>query len=179
MFIGPGGDYRMSGFTGRRASGASEQSGAEVLILTWEQSSAMLPLVSRIAEDILSYQQQLSVLYAEREKLDQARRQLAWPQRSRRYQVNEEIAATENSLRDVLTELDFLGLTLLDSVVGTVGFPTRVNDRKAFFSWKPGENSLAHWSYAGEISRRPIPQDWIKESSTETTPARTRRNVRN
>jgi hypothetical protein len=168
----------MSGFTGRRASGASEQSGAEEAIFTWGKSNAMLPLVSRIAEDILSQQEKLSALYAEREKLDRTRHQLAWPQRARRYQVSEEITTTENSLREVLTELDVLGLTLLDSIDGLVGFPTRVNDRRAFFSWKPGEEALSHWCYAGDRSRRPIPHEWTLEDAIEEVPEKTRRKSR-
>ena len=165
----------MSGFTGRRASGASEQSGAEEVIFTWGNSNAMLPLVSRIAGDILTSQETLSALYREREKLDRTRHQLAWPQRARRYQVNEEIATIENSLREVLTELDALGLTLLDSIDGLVGFPTRVNDRRAFFSWKPGEEALGHWCYAGDRSRRPIPPEWTQEDAIEEVPEKTRR----
>jgi hypothetical protein len=153
----------MSGFTGRRASGASEQSGAEDLILTWSNSNAMLPLVGRIATDILAHQEQLTVLYTERDTLDRNRQTLAWPERSRRYQVNEEIARVEGELRAVLVELDGLGLTLLNPVEGLIGFPTRVNDRKAFFCWKPGDPQLTFWTYAGEMSRRPIPEDWTQE----------------
>lgn len=165
----------MSGFTGRRASGAPEQSGAEERVLTWGHSSAMLPLVARIARDILGHQELLSRLYSERDHLDRHRHGLSWPERSRRYQVNEEIAGIETSLRDVLTELDGLGLTLLDPAEGLVGFPTLVNDRRAYFSWKPGEERLGFWCYAGDLHRRSIPSEWTLEATAEPSRSRSRR----
>jgi len=161
----------MSGFTGRRASGASEQSGAEERVLTWGTSNAMLPLVAHIARDVLGHQERLAALYAEREQLDRTRHSLGWPERSRRYQVAEEVARVETSLRDVLRELDALGLTLLDPEQGLVGFPTMVNDRRAYFNWKPGEERLGFWCYAADLHRRPIPAEWTQEEIVEK-PAR-------
>ena len=35
------------------------------------------------------------------------------------------------------TELEALGLALIDPDLCQVGFPTMVNNRKAFFSWRP------------------------------------------
>src|SRR5262245_21725966 len=127
----------MNGFTENRASGASERPGANDRVLTWEASRAMFPLVSRIAQDVAQRHQLLATLHPEQERLERSRRTLDWPRRRRRYELQEEIAAAEADLRHARAELEALGLALLDPATGLVGFPTLVNDRRAFFSWKP------------------------------------------
>lgn len=152
----------MSGFTENRASGASERSGSPGAVLTWHASRAMLPLVSQIARDIRTHHQRLRQLRPELAQLDQNRRLLTWPQRARRYQLEDEIARAEADLRAVLAELDSLGVALLDEAAGLVGFPTLVNERRAYFSWQPDEDGLAWWNYAGDRLRRPVPEEWTE-----------------
>ena len=62
-----------------------------------------------------------------------------------------------------LAELQELGVELLDPAVGRVGFPTVVNDRPAFFSWRLGEEVLEHWHFVGETIRRAIPTAWTAD----------------
>lgn len=152
----------MSGFIENRASGASEQSGSPDRILTWQACKAMLPLVSRVAHDLAASNDRLRGLYAELAHLEKHRRTLDWPQRHRRYQLEDEIAAAESEARVLGGELETLGVALLDGSCGLVGFPTRVNDRPAFFSWMPGEGELNYWNYAGDHLRRPVPDDWTQ-----------------
>src|SRR5207249_1250111 len=104
----------MNGFTENRAPGSSERPGPNDLVLSWGASVAMLPLVGRVAVDIVRYHDQLTRLQPERARLERARRMLAWPERSRRYQLQEEMTAVENDLRDALAELEVLGVVLLD-----------------------------------------------------------------
>jgi len=59
--------------------------------------------------------------------------------------------------------MQVLGLTLLDAEIGRVGFPTLVNDRRAYFSWRPGEEGLHSWHFAEESMCRPIPSAWRNE----------------
>ncbi len=151
----------MNGSTGNMASGAPEQRGEIILSLSTVQR--MLPLVQRIVEDILLHQKALERLGPEQENLDRQRRQLAWPERQRRYQLREDAAGVERGLQEALHELAGLGVALLDFELGRVGFPTRVNDRPAFFSWKPGEDGLRFWHFAEETDFRPIPAAWMKE----------------
>jgi hypothetical protein len=105
--------------------------------------------------------------------LDRNRRELAWPGRSRRYQLEEEIASNEAEMRATVAELDALGVVVLDPALGLVGFPTLVNDRRAFFSWLPGEDTLLFWNYADDLTRRPIPENWT-EPPRERTPRKSR-----
>ena len=152
----------MNGFTENRAPGASERPGRDERVLTWGASRAMLPLVGRIAADIVRHHDRLARLRPEQETLEERRRTLAWPERARRYQLQEEIASAEAELRKAVTELEALGVVLLDPATGLVGFPTIVNDRRAFFSWQPGEEGLHFWNYAGDRVRRQVPEAWTR-----------------
>jgi hypothetical protein len=152
----------MSGFTEPRASGASERSDRQGVVFAWSACVARLPLVRRIAQDVIEAHEQLSRLRPEVDRLDRQRRTLAWPERSRRYQLQEEIASWKRTLAEFQAELEQLGLTLLDGPAGTIGFPTIVNDRRAYFSWEPGEEEIAFWNYQGESVRNPIPAHWTK-----------------
>ena len=53
-------------------------------------------------------------------------------------------------------------MALLHGPTGLVGFPTVVNDRPAYFSWRPGEAKLAYWNYADDLLRRPVPEAWMR-----------------
>jgi hypothetical protein len=152
----------MNGFTENRASDAPEKAGKNDAVMTLGTARAMLPLVGRIAADVVRHRNRLDVLQPERDRLDRERHSLAWPQRQRRYQLQEEITAIETELRKALAELEGLGVILLYPVAGLVGFPTIVNNRRAFFSWKPGEEGLNFWQFAGDDVRRPVPASWTK-----------------
>src|SRR5438270_2354897 len=122
----------------------------------------MLPLVGRIAVDVRRLYGELARMVPERDRLERERRTLAWPERARRYELQEELATTEKDFADAKAELEVVGVALLDPAVGLVGFPTVVNDRPAFFSWRPDEEGLNYWSFAGDTARRPVPVDWTK-----------------
>ena len=129
----------------------------------------MLPLVQRIVDDILTDRKDLARLQPEQDRLDEQRRDLRWPERQRRYQVREEINALQRHLHEAVGELHGLSLTLLDADAGRVGFPTIVNDRRAFFSWRPGEETIRSWHFAEESACRPIPASWLKVGDISMT----------
>src|SRR5260370_11165222 len=124
----------------------------------------MVPLVQRIVQDVLHCRQELARMQPEQSWLDSQRRTLDWPQRARRYHLKEAIAAQEEHLTLALEELESLGVVLLDPLKGQVGFPTLVNGRRAFFSWRLGEENLKHWHFMGEKVRRMIPASWGLEA---------------
>ncbi|MFN4258402.1 MAG: DUF2203 domain-containing protein [Gemmataceae bacterium] len=157
----------MSGSTENAASSAFENPSGRDTILTLPTANRMLVLVRRVITDLLTDKRRLDELYAEQEELDRNRRTLNWPQRRRRYQVHEEVAMVEQHVQDSLAELEVLGVVLIHPTEGQVGFPTLVNNRPAFFSWKPGEEGLHFWHFAGEKARRPIPASWLKLTETQ------------
>jgi hypothetical protein len=120
----------------------------------------MLPLVRGIVTDIVDTHKLLARLAPEQEMLEEVRRNLDWAGRQRRYAVGDEIARAEKNLGTAVSELNALGLKLIDPQTGSVDFPTRINGRAAAFTWQPGDESVGFWHYSGEDHRRPIPSDW-------------------
>jgi hypothetical protein len=158
----------MNGSREPRASDALVGTGRHDMLLTWETASRMLPLIRQIVADILDSQQRLARDLADKDDLDRQRYDLAWPDRARRYQLSEDIDRQEVRLEQALRELDQLGLALVDAELGQVGFPTIVNNRPAFFSWRPGEDDVRFWHFARDRTRRQVPAGW-KETSLEET----------
>jgi len=155
----------MSGTKGFHTPDASDKTERGERNLNLKTVQRMLPLVQRIVDDILANQKSLLHLQPEEETLDRKKRVLAWPERQRRYQVKDELAQADLRLQDAIGELRELGLVLLDGGQGRVGFPTVVNDRRAYFSWHAGEDALHSWQFADEDVTRPIPLAWLKEIS--------------
>jgi hypothetical protein len=157
----------MNGSTGNTAAFERPDRGDTLLSLT--TARRMVALVRQIVEEIVHLQRRLAQLYPEQERLDQQRRTLSWPERSRRYQLQEEIAAGEHQLEQSRAELDSLNVVLIHAEVGWVGFPTKVNGRSAFFCWKPGDEELRYWHFAGESVRRLIPASWAHVDDASLT----------
>jgi len=150
----------MNNSKGDRATGVPKTPEVAYSLKTVQK---MLPLVSRIVDDILIRQNALHQLEPEQQRLDRQRRDLSWPERQRRYQVQDEVTRAERALAEVRDELAGLHVSLLDDDRGRVGFPTMVNNRRAFFSWRLGEDGLHSWHFAEENACRPIPAAWLKE----------------
>jgi hypothetical protein len=107
-------------------------------------------------------------LLPEKDRLDRHRRELVWTERSRRYALQEQIAEEERNAVQASSELDGLGLVLIDAELGQVGFPTMVNNRKAFFSWRPGEELISFWHFVDDTERRAIPTSWTKTTESRS-----------
>lgn len=132
--------------------------------MTWELANSMLPLVSRIVEDLMVSDRQLLLTEEKRDLLYSKRSQLDWKGRSDLYHAQDEIKRLSAHLRGLLVELEQVGLTLLDAERGMIGFPTLVNNRRAFFTWRLGEQEIQWWSYSCEPDRRQVPNSWKKVS---------------
>ena len=156
--------------TPNRASNSAGKPRKKEVTLDLTTARQMLPLVKSIVTDIVNSRQALNKLTPEQERLDRQRRELAWQERQRRYQVADEIAAAEKAWTAAVSELNGLGVTLVDDEAGEVDFPTKINGRAAAFTWRFGEDGVRHWHYQGEDQLRPIPPDW--EQHTPLTPIR-------
>lgn len=152
--------------TPNRASNPAGKPRRKEITLDLPTARQMLPLIRSIVSDILTSRQALGRLTPEQERLDRHRRDLVWQERQRRYQIMEEIKAVEKSLITAITELNELGISLIDGEFGEVDFPTKINGRPAAFNWKHGEDGVRHWHYNGEEQRRTIPADWDQPSAT-------------
>jgi hypothetical protein len=160
----------MNGYPKRasRPSRSQERSG---IVLDLPTVRKMLPLVRHIVGDLLDVEQKLTALLWEQEGLDRNRRTLTWPERQRRYFILDEVTRNEQRRKGAVAELKELGVIVLDAAHGRVGFPTIVNTKPAFFSWRPGEEEVGFWHFAGDDDRRrPIPVSWTKEASLASFP---------
>jgi hypothetical protein len=153
----------MSGSRSYPTSDASESPERNEVVLNLKTVQKMLPLVQQIAQDIVARHSAIERLQFEEERLDRQRRDLDWPGRKRRYEVKEELAQAEKELEIAAAELRDLGLSVLSELDGRIGFPTMVNNRRAFFSWHPGDEGIQTWRFADEDVDRAIPPSWLKE----------------
>ncbi len=158
----------MNGSTENRTSGSFERGSGHDSVLTWMTACRMLPLVRHIVDDLMSSRERLARLLPEKDRLDRHRRELVWTERSRRYALQEQIAEEERNAIQASSELDGLGLVLIDAELGQVGFPTMVNNRKAFFSWRPGEELISYWHFVDDAERRAIPTSWTKTTESRS-----------
>ena len=152
----------MSGFAENTTFDKSNKRHNHNQVMNLTTAYKMLPLVSRIVGDILNHQCRLDVLRPEQARLDRHKRDLVWQERERRYAVQEEISQLGKDLQAHFSELEVLGVALEESEVGRVGFPTLVNDRPAFFTWKLGDDSILNWHFLGEKRYRVIPKSWFE-----------------
>jgi len=160
--------------TPNRASNPAGKPRRKEITLDLPTARQMLPLVRSIVSDIVTFRQALTTLAPEQERLDRHRRELAWQERQRRYQLRDEITAAEKSITNAVAELNILGVSLLDAEAGEVDFPTKVNGRPAAFTWKLGDDAVRFWHYSGEEQRRPIPNDWDEPHAVTVKPVRLR-----
>jgi hypothetical protein len=158
----------MSGSRSYSTSDASEKPERTEVVLSLKTVQKMLPLVQRITSDILTNRRAILRLQPEEDRLDRQKRLLDWPQRQRRYQVKEELVMADRAAQEASAELHELGLLMLDDLIGRIGFPTLVNNRRAYFCWHPGDDSLQHWQFADEVVQRPIPDTCLKEITLTT-----------
>jgi hypothetical protein len=161
----------MNNPTGNTASNAFDKPGRADAVLSLGMSRLMLPLVQRIVKDILAARRDLAGLRPQLAELNRHRQELSWPDRWRRYHLQEELAFDELYLQQAIGELENLGVALIDAATGQVGFPTLVNGRRAFFSWLEGEDGVCYWHFAGDSHRRRVPPSWHEDSPSDQASA--------
>ena len=157
----------MNGYP-KRASRPSKSQERSGIVLDLPTVRKMLPLVRQIMADVLDAEKQMGPLLWEQEGLERNRRSLNWPERQRRYFLQDEVTRVEQRRKNAIAELKGLGVQMLDVTHGRVGFPTIVNTKPAFFSWQAGEEEVGFWHFADDERRRPIPVSWTKEAPLAT-----------
>lgn len=145
------------------AHGAAEKSARRETVFSLATARKMLPLLQRILAEAQHLHHERARLIPEQDELDRRRRALNWPERSRRYDIRDQLEGGDRSLKEVMTELGNLGVVLMDPARGLVGFPTTVNGREAFFTWQLGEDNVNFWSFADDSTRRTIPESWAQD----------------
>lgn len=114
-----------------------------------EQAGKALPLVSRIAKDIVR------VHTAVTELQEQLTEGLTAKQQQR---VQEDLVQQSDKLASYLDELQEMGCECKDYATGLIDFIGRHQGREVCLCWKLGEPTIAHWHElsAGFAGRQPI-----------------------
>ncbi len=155
----------MSSSKGFRTPDASDKPERGEINLSLRTVHRMLPLVQRIVDDILQTQKTLARLQPEDRRSTARNGNLPGRNGSGVISLKMNWPRPTCDGKAHLAELRELGVIMLDHDQGRVGFPTLVNNRRAFFSWHPGEAGLHSWQFADEDLTRPIPLAWLKEVS--------------
>jgi len=127
-------------------------------IFTPDEANRMLPLVSRIADDLVATYEDVNAAIqafeAERPKAeaDEARLPLL---RER----DQEVTAALDRLQDLIYEIEALGGTVKDHQHGNIDFYGEVDGEIVYLCWQRGEDTIAFFHGLEESSgqRHPLP----------------------
>src|SRR5215471_9173203 len=73
-------------------------------------------------------------------------------------EVDGELQATAQRVKDAVAEIDATGVQLKDLDIGLLDFPCRVDGEIILLCWKLGEKAITHWhgTEEGFAGRKPI-----------------------
>lgn len=113
------------------------------------EASRALPLVKRIAEDVVRTHTQARTLHS------QLARKLS---QSTRLDIEAQLDRVVTTLQAYVDELSDLGVDLKDYQLGLVDFITLHQGREVCLCWKLGEERITHWHELEEgfQSRQPV-----------------------
>lgn len=119
---------------------------------TLEHANRALPLVRRIASDIVVRYEAVAKIQAvlAREGGDAVA--------THRRELEDECNRGVEKLRDLARELSDIGVELKDWQRGLIDFPTLREDREVFLCWQLGEERVEYWHDAdtGFAGRQPV-----------------------
>ena len=127
---------------------------------TLEGASRTIPLISRIARDVMAKHQELQELR------DQYRDSLpvdSIPEETEEsddlYQLDEQQMVHMLQIHAFEKEIAEIGGVLRNAVHGEVDFPCVIDGKQGYFCWLPGDEKVAHWHETdGDYTvREPVP----------------------
>jgi len=113
----------------------------------------MLPLVRTIVADLLEAQAGVAAAQRTRAAAEQESKPEAW-------RAGDELTERQKRLAIVQGELKKLGVHLLESGRGDVGFPTIINGALAYLVLRGEDDDVYQWRYCDQPRFRPIPASW-------------------
>jgi hypothetical protein len=127
-------------------------------IFSVDEANQTIPLVSRIAEDIIRDYRGL------RERSERYRELRAEQVRDegleeRLNHLKREMGALQDQIDDFVRELAEIGCEMKDLELGLVDFPAEMDGRRVFLCWQPGEERIEYWHEVtdGYRGRQPLP----------------------
>lgn len=124
---------------------------------TLDQANSALPLVRRIASDIVAQYQQLEHLQRKRERLSKQDKSKQDKTDERRGLDSLAVQGSQR-LKDLIDEIKLIGCEPKDWVNGLIDFPALLDGREVYLCWRLGEEQVSHWheTHAGTMGRQPV-----------------------
>jgi len=115
---------------------------------TLEQANKALPLVKRIAGDIVSTHGQAIQLQQDLERAEAKRKS----------EFQSQLESALHRLEDLVDELSEIGCDLKDYQMGLIDFTGRHNGHDVCLCWKVGEEHIDYWHEidSGYAGRQPV-----------------------
>jgi hypothetical protein len=135
-------------------------------IFTQDEANRMLPLVSRIADDIVATYGEVNAALQAFEACKANLEQIADKDSARAVEAEEElrrrdaqVAAVLDRFQGLIEEIEALGGTVKDYERGFVDFYGEVDGEIVYLCWQRGEDHVGHWHRLedGFSKRRPLP----------------------
>ncbi len=115
-------------------------------IFTPVQATAMLPLIRRIASDLVALSQSIQTQRSQIREIDRMTVTIEIAEyRDELRDIRTSLEADEASIESCLAELVALGVLPHDPIDGGVDFPGIMNRRSVRFCWLPGEPIVQYW----------------------------------
>jgi hypothetical protein len=127
-------------------------------IFTPEEANQMLPLVRRIADDIVrTYGEVTLALEAFENAKARAANQPGLETELRTSDAA--VAAALDGFQTLIEEIESLGGTVKDYQSGLIDFYSEVDGEIVYLCWKPGEAAVSYWHRLDEgfSQRQPLP----------------------
>jgi hypothetical protein len=124
-------------------------------VFTVEQANRMLPLVSRIVQDVVTHYARWHELLASCESLLASNTQESTDEAAR---MQEEIQRTASDIDRFLAELAGLGVQFKSFEDGLIDFPSEIDGERVLLCWKLGEPAVEYWHHpdAGFAGRQRV-----------------------
>lgn len=104
-----------------------------------DEANRALPFVSRVIEDIVDLHEQIVLTRRTMERIEMG----LHGGDANVYEA--EYRRSMSRLRELVRELDLVGVDLLDFERGLISFPTLHDGREAALSWQLGEEQVMYW----------------------------------
>lgn len=128
---------------------------------TLEEANATLPLLRSILRDVTELATALQDQHERLSRLQEGSEGLDTAHREEVERIEDEFEQGQDRMRELVEELQGLGVELKDLFSGLVDFPCWMDGREVYLCWRLGEPEVSHWHEldAGFAGRKKLVKD--------------------
>ena len=118
-------------------------------LFTLDEANRALPLVRRIALDIVRIHEEATILHSRLEHRTRSQQ---------RSEIESSLERAVDRLNDLIEELKEIGCELKDYRMGLIDFVGKHQGREIYLCWRLGEDQIGHWHELndGIAGRKPV-----------------------